>query len=1065
MPRSRRSSGSVANSAADIDPPELYQWRSLFATFLKEASPALGSPYFWLVRTNGWKSLCLLTGLPPMDYGILLHQCQIIYIVNYKDGTREVKMDVDKFNTFLREYGVRGDPKLQDGCAELSNAHVTQLALKRNERDAKRTQSDNNNNNDEDKDDRVTLHVLRVGKIPRGARPPKSTAINNGEEPPRINRRMYNAKNNLAAALHKKLLMHYIDPELVEDGRLLRDWVLMKKKPTQVVVPPTPQHTTNPSTDNNNNDKNDDKQPLPSPGDTDGPDSPDTTCDTPARPTKRANTASTPNTISNPKQSADDATIDTKSKDNFDITFDVDIGKLPEVVRKQFPVMTSTNTPDQLDTWDDQKQEQFWNEYEALKERFNQPDIPDDVRKQFPCLAKMAPGVTNRGERIVAGIDLDRQWMEGMLRESVQVAEQHNEPLQYTHENGKHAVRLLQLPMSKDNEGKVKPNIKKCMDQLLDVVGNEYKDEVVDLLLEYLITKHKDKTLDTLREKQMIPNVMDEFDVAALVDQSNIKIWQWRSIQQCLKLFMGIQQIGVSETKLRALGADHGEITHGTYHYTDPANPDKVKEEVRYWYKDVVFEFIQAVEGIINGYELDPELIEFIHIAHGGDHGKEKFRFASKLVVKMKDGTYYDDVFGLADVACKKDHAIILDNTVLPPLMEGINIIEDSDLVFNSVTSADGTSTLSIDMVKSNRHVSALSIKPTSFMVGDLAFLAVMMGKPNFSGAWCCWCKLTKDEWQNASANVDVDLLWDMAGIIEQAASNVENGFGVTDKSDPRMMGVRNAPKSNIPFKRHIFSVLHAGIGIGNRIVKELETFIDLDIEHITPEEFQKRTERDTALDSLSTQRILKGVWMNSHQGGKAIGRKRNRVKTLERQLKTNITAEQKREKTKEQKKLRNDITQLVKKRDKYSKEISRLEKVVNDSKEELRKFTKSRRGAEESIYTQVDRIFQSIGANRAHYFGRKFEGVDIRKIMAKSDYLFGEDGKIRKLLLEHASDDNTKEAAKKVCEDVGLAFELWDGVFSYVHKVDPTDEHCDKTQERINQAMEDACNGYPYHP
>ena len=102
------------------------------------------------------------------------------------------------------------------------------------------------------------------------------------------------------------------------------------------------------------------------------------------------------------------------------------------------------------------------------------------------------------------------------------------------------------------------------------------------------------------------------------------------------------------------------------------------------------------------------------------------------------------------------------------------------------------------------------------------------------------------------------------------------------------------------------------------------------------------RSERDTALDSLSIQRTLKSVWMNSHEGGKAISRKRNRVKTLERQLKTNITAADKREKVKEKKKLSTDIPKLVKKRDEYSKEISRLEKVVKDTKDKLGKLTRA---------------------------------------------------------------------------------------------------------------------------
>ena len=56
-------------------------------------------------------------------------------------------------------------------------------------------------------------------------------------------------------------------------------------------------------------------------------------------------------------------------------------------------------------------------------------------------------------------------------------------------------------------------------------------------------------------------------------------------------------------------------------------------EEIRFWWKDPVHEFIQTVEGLINGYKLDPLNIDYIHIAHGGDDGKLKFQFVSKLLL------------------------------------------------------------------------------------------------------------------------------------------------------------------------------------------------------------------------------------------------------------------------------------------------------------------------------------------------------------------------------------------------------------------------------------------------
>jgi hypothetical protein len=111
---------------------------------------------------------------------------------------------------------------------------------------------------------------------------------------------------------------------------------------------------------------------------------------------------------------------------------------------------------------------------------------------------------------------------------------------------------------------------------MLTVVSEDVKDDandiVVDLLLDYLLQSNKAKLIEKLRERKMVPRVMDEYDCAALLDESCIKIWQWRKIQQCLKLFMDIPKVGVAEKHLRALGVDRGEIKHGIYHYSDPSN-------------------------------------------------------------------------------------------------------------------------------------------------------------------------------------------------------------------------------------------------------------------------------------------------------------------------------------------------------------------------------------------------------------------------------------------------------------------------------------------------------------
>ena len=75
---------------------------------------------------------------------------------------------------------------------------------------------------------------------------------------------------------------------------------------------------------------------------------------------------------------------------------------------------------------------------------------------------------------------------------------------------------------------------------------------------------------------------------------------------------------------------------------------------------------------------------------------------------------------------------------------------------------------LSIDLVKTPDD-GTKTIKPTSFLAGDLAFLAIMMGKDNFSSSWCCWCDPHKAKWQGPQTAVKAEDLWYILKIQAQA--------------------------------------------------------------------------------------------------------------------------------------------------------------------------------------------------------------------------------------------------------------------------------------------------------
>ena len=998
---SQSSNSVVADNTLLVDSSDdVSRWRRTLATFLSEACLALDGSFFYLIRSNGWKSLCQLTGLSPEVYSALLLECKLVSIRQNSDGTRSASGENEEWKEFLRLHGLRGDTYGRGGGVEFSTARINTIAIERMEgmniNDATTDTAKGKVSRD--------MAVLRVGHVDGTGKPPAPTAINRNEDPPRINHAMRKAKTKLCQATVE---LYSVADSKMQDILVVEDWVYMKTTNTA--------DTTMSKKRKYADDKDDEASAAEI-----------IACSTPSIAVERGAlnqtaagpTASTGANVISPPNITQIQTIQTPP--SFTINNNVQQHSTPE-----------------------------------------QPIISENIiMKQFPSLAKFCPSLLRRGTNVKKGMDLDMISFQGVLSDMVKWCEKFNEPLQFNYANGKHGARLIKLPMSKSNSGVVKPNIQKCIDDLIACIDDREDANVVviDILIDYLLSKkNKTKTIKNLSERRLVPKVMDEYDCAALLDESGIKIWQWRAIQRCLKLFMGVPQVCVSEKHLRALGTNHGEIKHGVYYYSDPDHPTKVKEEVRYWTKDPVVEFIQILEGIINGYSLNPIDIDYIHLVHGGDHGKLKFRFASKIIISMKNGDSYCQVFGLADVACKKDNGDILHNTCMPALAEGINTIEASTLIFTETEYDKDGGKRSImiitlvditDPATTNMDSRSLSIRPTSYLCGDLAFLAIMVGKENFSSQWCNWCMFTKADWQQV-CDMNDDKLWDIDKIKQQVDANVAD-----QKKGVDMKGVRSYPLLIIPISRCIFSGLHAGIGIGNRLIEYLEAFIDVDVEQISHEEFQIRGEKIATAQKKEDLTEERKAWMTSPDGEKKLQSNKNRIKRLDIELKRGCDVTTTAAKISEKEKLVIVNEKLTKVRDAFTTDMKRLNKHLKEANDKLDKFTKTRHIGEDSLYTSVDKIFQKFGANRAHYFGRKFEGVDIRKIMTSSDQLFGVDGEIRSKLLQKESRPEVVEKINETCHNIGLALKLWDAAFSAIHAHNPTPEHCNKTQEIIDRAM-----------
>ena len=173
-------------------------FQRIFATFLVDSLASLGHPYLYLIQSNGWKSLCLLTGLSVQDYSKLLLQSKLVRVRNNKDGSRSIRVDRDDWNTFLGRFQLRADIYGKGGCVELTDGRINYTAIER----TMGGRIDHTTTNLKS----ATMCVLRVGAVGPGATPPSNTAINREDDkPPRINKQMRRAKLNLAVDLTIKL--------------------------------------------------------------------------------------------------------------------------------------------------------------------------------------------------------------------------------------------------------------------------------------------------------------------------------------------------------------------------------------------------------------------------------------------------------------------------------------------------------------------------------------------------------------------------------------------------------------------------------------------------------------------------------------------------------------------------------------------------------------------------------------------------------------------------------------------------------------------------------------------
>ena len=336
------------------------------------------------------------------------------------------------------------------------------------------------------------------------------------------------------------------------------------------------------------------------------------------------------------------------------------------------------------------------------------------------------------------------------------------------------------------------------------------------------------------------------------------------------------------------------------------------------------------------------------------------------------------------------------------------------------------------------------------FLTGDLAFLATIIGKENFDSFWCCFCDLMKDAWQNSDDCVGID--WTLERIAEQLELNeTQQNKGVDQR------GVREEPFFNIDVDHIIFPVLHALIGIGNKVMSYFIDECECHIEALPEAQTILRDEIKMMDENVEIARADRKQW-DASQDGIEFKSLRSRMNQINKNQ--NYTAWLEGDENVDFEGVEDALLQIsifeelkmVRKQlvNHYDSFLSkhRSAKTVCESLRAIHKNT------DDSIYSMVTKLLQRHRIYKAVYHGGDINGVGLKNLMANAYEIMDE---IKLLLLERCKEDSDYDENDilGLCDDCALYLSLWDAAFAAaVSVVDPTNDQCDDAQAKITVVM-----------
>jgi hypothetical protein len=306
--------------------------------------------------------------------------------------------------------------------------------------------------------------------------------------------------------------------------------------------------------------------------------------------------------------------------------------------------------------------------------------------------------------------------------------------------------------------------------------------------------------------------------------------------------------------------------------------------------------------------------------------------------------------------------------------------------------------------------------------IGDLAFLAMLIGMNNSSGAHCLICMLKKSEFNCEHTQLTPRTKQSLAHCLEEYMVLVNNP---TRKAPPNYKGVNGQGLWDIDPQRIVIPILHCPMGLVDKILESMKAWVNFDVEDYHDN------------DTEATRSVYK-IAKQQHEAAVASWRQAQEL------LATNPFHPQ--AKTLEQE---------------ANKARLKAKKAESQAKVEYDDQVQKHNARKTSLNQQFEVIYRANGIKREHYHGGKFNGVNCIRIMSKSNYIFlgnnaGTEGIINKCLQSKTtsiSEDTVREGCMKYCRLLTLLDAVWSSVRGIDAGLLPTHEQIESLSNALQEA------------